>query len=337
MPPQDIQGRNGRESRDGQDGQDGRPALADRLIRGTGLTRYSRNMNELFSTLSTELANAVDAVAPSVVQLHGRRRQVAGVVVDTDLIVTLARAIDHGTVAVRCADGRTTEGTVVGQTQTGLAVVRVNESGLPVARPAIEPRPGELALAVGRTWSGNVFSMLAPVAVVGGPLRTGRRGELARVIRVGVPPHGALVGAALVTAGGGFLGLVTSAAIRGTTVVVPASVVVEAARQVATRGDVRQGFIGVASLPVALAPKQQAEGRDRGVLVTGVTPGGPAEAAGLLVGDVIVGFGGSPVRDHDELLELLRGDRVGQTVPVSVLRGATLETIAVTVQERGRV
>ena len=58
---------------------------------------------------------------------------------------------------------------------------------------------------------------------------------------------------------------------------------------------------------------------------------------GACTGDVIVGFGGSPVRDHDELLELLRGDRVGQTVPVSVLRGATLETIAVTVQERGRV
>lgn len=294
-------------------------------------------MNELFSTLSTELANAVDAAAPSVVQLQGRRRQVAGVVVDTDLIVTVASAIDHGTVAVRFADGRTTEGTVVGQTPTGLAVVRVSDSGLPIARPAAEPRPGELALAVGRTWSGNVFSQLAPVSVVGGPLRTGRRSELARVIRVGVPPHGALVGGALVSAGGAFLGLVTAAAIRGTTVVVPASIVVEAAKQVTERGNARQGFIGVASLPVALPPKQQAEGRDRGVLVTGVTPGGPAEAAGLLVGDVIVGFSGAPVRDHDELLELLRGDHVGQSVPLSVLRGAAVETVAVTVQERGRV
>ena len=40
--------------------------------------------------------------------------------------------------------------------------------GSPLA-PADEPRPGHLAMAVGRTWSGGVMAAFAPVAVVGGP------------------------------------------------------------------------------------------------------------------------------------------------------------------------
>ena len=264
---------------------------------------------------------------------------VAGVVVDANVIVTLAHAVDSGAVAVRFPDGRTGEGTVVG-TSSGLAFVRVSEGTLPAIRTAPEPRPGELALAVGRTWSGNIFSQLAPVSVVGGPLRTSRRSELARVIRIGVSPHGALNGGALVSTGGAFLGLVTPAAIRGTTVVIPAAIVSEAAKAVLARGDVgdtRQGFIGVASLPVSLPLRQQVEGRERGVLITGITPGGPADTGGLLVGDVIVGFDGSPVQDHEELLELLRGNRIGQPVAIAVIRGAAVQTVSVTVQERSGV
>lgn len=293
-------------------------------------------MSELLATLSTELGDAVETAGRSIVQLQGRRRLVAGVVIDTNLIATLAHAVDGDSVAVQFPDGRTGEGAVVGHTPTGLAFVRVKDADatLTAIKLAPEPRPGELALAVGRTWSGNIFSQLAPVSVVGGPLRTGRRGELARVIRVGVAPHGALSGGALVSTGGAFLGLVTPAAIRGTTVVIPSSIVTDAAKTIVARGDAKQGFIGVASLPVALPPRQQIDGRDRGVLVTAITPDGPADSAGLLVGDVIVGFGGTAVRDHDELLELLRGNHVGQPVAIAVVRGGAVQTVTVTVQER---
>ena len=64
--------------------------------------------------------------------------------------------------------------------------------------------------------------------------------------------------------------------------------------------------------------------------------GTPAEAAGLLVGDVIVAFDGVPVREPDELLTLLRGDRVGRAVPLEVLRGGAPVTVTVTVAERTR-
>ena len=62
----------------------------------------------------------------------------------------------------------------------------------------------------------------------------------------------------------------------------------------------------------------------------------PADQAGLLVGDVIVAFDGVAVDEPDDLLTLLRGDRVGRAVPVAVLRGGQASDVTVTVGERRR-
>ena len=70
--------------------------------------------------------------------------------------------------------------------------------------------------------------------------------------------------------------------------------------------------------------------------MTGITPDGPADVAGVLVGDVIVGFGDAPVTGIDDLLTLLQGNRVGQAVALSVVRGRGVETLTVTVAERRR-
>ena len=70
------------------------------------------------------------------------------------------------------------------------------------------------------------------------------------------------------------------------------------------------------------------------MLVTSVASASPADTAGLLVGDVILGFAGTTVTDSDTLLTLLRGDQVGKAVALSVLRGVKRQDIAVTVGER---
>ena len=206
-------------------------------------------------------------------------------------------------------------------------MVRVAGLGAPPATSAAEPKPGHMALAVGRTWSGGLFSSLAPVSVVGGPLRTGRASEIARVIRIGLRRTARSPAARWPTASGRVLGVVTSMAIRGTTVVVPTALAWSAAREVAARGGARQGFLGLSSLPVTLPARQRSEGHDGGLLVTGMAEGTPAEQAGVLVGDVILAFDGVPVREPDDLVTLLRGDRVGRAVALSVLRGGTPLTV----------
>ncbi|MGE0814727.1 MAG: S1C family serine protease [Vicinamibacterales bacterium] len=292
-------------------------------------------MTDILSQLSSQLAAASTTAAASVVQLQGHRRLVAGVVVEPDLVLTPGIGVLEGAVPVRRGDGQTFEGAVLGRSAaTGLTAVKVPGLGAPPARGADEPAPGHLALAVGRTWSGGVFTALAPVAVVGGPLRTGRATEIARVIRIGLAPHDAMTGGGLVDGAGRLLGIVTSMAIRGTTVVVPAGLALAAARELAARGGERQGYLGLSSVPVALAPAQRAEGRSHGLLVTGVVEGAPAERAGVLVGDIVVAFDGAPVSDADDLVTRLRGARLDAPTSLDVVRGGQRVALMVTVAER---
>jgi S1-C subfamily serine protease len=294
-------------------------------------------MNNTWASLSTEIEAAVEKAAPSIVQVHGHRRVTAGVVVGDNLIATPA-ATDDDKVAVMTGDGQTAEGVVLGRIgNMHLTVVRVDGLNRPALKAAAEPKAGHLAVAIGRTWSGGVMATLAPVAVVGGPLRTGRATSIDRVIRIQQSPHGALNGGALIDAAGNALGIITSVAIRGTTVVVPASIAWEAAAKVSTEGGAKQGFLGVSSFSVPL-PEHQRAGRSQGfgLLISHVATGSPAAAGGLLVGDVIVGFGGETVQDPEDLLTRLRANRVGTAVPVTVIRGTSVADVTVTISERPR-
>ena len=270
-------------------------------------------------------------------QVHGHRRVAAGVVVAENLVITPAVS-DDDTGAVLAGE-HTVEGAVLGRIgNMGLTVIRVDGVNRPAMQAAAEPKPGHLAVAIGRTWSGGVMSTLAPIAVVGGPLRTGRGSSIDRVIRIQQAPHGALNGGALINATGQALGIITSLAIRGTTVVIPASIAWAAATKTAADGGVKQGFLGVSSMPVSI-PERQRGGRSHtsGLLISQVAADSPAERGGLLVGDVIVGFAGEAIGDPESLVTKLRGKSVGAAVPITVIRGTSAVDVTVTVGERPRL
>lgn len=286
--------------------------------------------------LSTEISEAVANAAPSIVQVHGHRRVTAGIVVGDNLVATPATT-EEDTVAVLAGD-TTLEATVLGRAANmGLTVLRVENLNRPALKAGTEPRPGQIGIAVGRTWSGAIMATWAPISVVGGPLRTGRASAIDRVIRIQHSPHGALNGGVLLDASGDALGIVTAMAIRGTTVVIPASIAWPAAAKVATEGGSKQGFLGVSSLAVPL-PERQRDGRPQryGLLISHVAAHSPAESGGLLVGDVIVGFDGEAVEEPAELVTRLRGNRVGAAVPITVIRGTSAVDVTVTVTERPR-
>ena len=289
-----------------------------------------------WTSLSSEIAAAVEKAAPSIVQVHGRDRVSGGVVVADNIVATPA-ATDDDTVAI-LVDGKTLEGVVLGEAANfGMTVVRVDGLNRPALAKAPEPKVGNLGVAVGRTWSGGVMAMLAPIAVVGGPLRTGRGQSLERVIRIQQSPHGALNGGALIDASGAALGLVSSVAIRGTTVVVPASIAWAAAEKVVAEGRAKQGYLGIGTLPVPLPERQRGgQKQESGLLVTHVGAGSAAETGGLLVGDVIVAFAGEALENPEDLAGKLRGNLVGTAVPITVIRGTVTLDVTVTVGERPR-
>jgi len=171
--------------------------------------------------------------------------------------------------------------------------------------------------------------------VIGGPLPTGRGRAIDQVIRTTAPMHEGFAGGAFVDTAGRVLGIATAAEIRGLAVVIPAAIAWKTAATLVEHGKVSRGYLGLAGQPVRLTERQRGgDDREQALLVVAVTPGAPADAAGLLVGDVVLDFDGHAIESPEDLLDLLVGDRVGREVPLRLLRGGAVRDVAVRVGTR---
>jgi serine protease Do len=289
------------------------------------------------SLMSTQLADVVDAVAPGVVQVQGRRRPASGLIYREDVVLTMTRVLGREDgLRIRGADGRTVDAELGGwDPATGLAVLRAPGLGGPALRPADGvARVGHFAVAVARSWSNAVTASAGLVSVIGGPLRTGRRRAIDEVIRTNAPMHDGFAGGAFVDTSGGLAGVTTATEIRGLAVVIPARIAWATAATLLEHGTAKRGYLGLAGQPADLPdPQRAAAGRERALLVVGVTAGSPAASAGIGIGDILVDFDGQAIEGPEDLLDLLVG-RAGRAVPVRLLRGGQVLTVDVAVGER---
>ena len=289
------------------------------------------------TSISNAFADVVDATAGSVVQVHGHRRAASGVVYSHEVVATLARTLGREDgLHVKQPDGTVLDAELAGwDPATSLAVLRV--PGLTAAPVKTGPaaRVGHLAIAIARSWSNGVTASIGTVAIIGGPLATGRRRGIEQVIRTTARMHDGFSGGAFVSTEGELVGITTAASIRGLGVVIPSAIAWSTIASVLQHGKAKRGYLGIAGQPASLPDSQQrGESRPSALLVVGVTPDSPADAAGVLVGDLLLDFDGQPVVSPEDLLELLMGDRVGRQVPLRVLRGTAAVTLDVTPRER---
>ena len=175
------------------------------------------------------------------------------------------------------------------------------------------------------------------ISAIGGPVRTRDGTLLEQYLTTDARPYPGFSGGALINTAGEVIGIMTSGVLGNTSVAIPAALAWRTADALSKNGSVKRGYLGIGSQPVELSESQRA-GRDQesGLLVVHVEEGGPAESAGLLLGDIVVGLDGKIVTDSDTLLALLAGDRVGKSVKADVIRGGELKTLPITVGERKR-
>jgi S1-C subfamily serine protease len=142
-------------------------------------------------------------------------------------------------------------------------------------------------------------------------------------------------GGPLIDAAGRLVGLNTSALSRGVSLAVPTPTVSRVVESLLAHGRVRRGYLGVSTQRVRLPDALRGElNQKRGLLIVSVEAGSPAEQGGLTLGDTIVGVASEAVSNHEDLLTLLTGDRVGTAVPVKFVRGGQAQTVDVTIGER---
>ncbi|HEX2942387.1 MAG TPA: S1C family serine protease [Rhodopila sp.] len=94
----------------------------------------------------------------------------------------------------------------------------------------------------------------------------------------------------------------------------------------------RRGWLGLSLQPIvvpdSLVPRA---GQSSGRMVVGITRGGPADQAGLRVGDVLLSLNGTPVGGAQTLRAFLGSDRIGTTVQVKLLRDGVLQAATLTI------
>jgi len=116
--------------------------------------------------------------------------------------------------------------------------------------------------------------------------------------------------------------------------VIPGAIAWGAAATILEHGQVKRGYLGVAGQPVRLPEKQRTGDRDTALLVAGVTAGGPADTAGILVGDIVLAVDDQPVAAPQDLLDLLWTVPPGRTLRLDVLRGGSNLSLPIVVGER---
>jgi serine protease Do len=283
------------------------------------------------------LPDAVDRLAASVVGLPLRRGAASGVVWQPGVVATAASSVWRASrLQVVLPDGEQVEGTLRGaDAATDIAAVGFEGTGVPpVARAAAPaPRIGDFVFAVGRQPSGLVQASFGHVGAAAGEWRTWRGGRVERLIRLDGGLYPGLAGAPVADASGQVIGIASAALSRLHGIVLPVATVDRVLAQLLAHGRVQQGYLGIAAQPVRAT--LESVGVD-GLLVSSVADDGPAAAAGLLVGDVVVAAGGQPVASIETLRGLLGAGAVGGRLRLKVARGGRAVDLELDIAERPR-
>ena len=281
------------------------------------------------------LPRAVERLAPAVVGLSLRRGAASGVVWSPGVVVTAASAVWRARqLQVVLADGEPVSGTLRGvDPSTDLAAISFDAGSAKPAERAVDAQPlvGDFVFAVGREPSGRVQASFGHVGAAGGAWRTWRGGHVDRLIRLDGGLYPGLAGAPVADASGAVIGIASPALSRYHGVVLPVATVDRVLLALLAHGRVRQGYLGVAALPVRATLDGVAT---EGLLVSSVADDGPAARAGLLVGDVIFSAAGQPVASIDALRERLSAEQVGAPLQLRVARGGQSIGLMLHVAER---
>jgi S1-C subfamily serine protease len=306
----------------------------------------SNSQSQTLLDLSNQLARAVERGAESIVAVHARPQLAStGVHWRDGFVVTANGTVRRDQdIGLTLPDGKRIGATLQGRDpSTDLAVLRIAAGALPVATfgDAGALKPGHLALALARLDETGPRAAFGALSVVAGAWRPwgGGGGEIDRLLQSDVNLYPGFGGGPLVDTAGQVLGINSGRLSRPYTTTLPVETVNRVVDQLASRGYVRRGYLGAAMQPVRLQPQLRSRlgiDREGGLLVHTIQSDSPSATGGLLVGDVIIGIGGKPVAEPEDVLKVLNGDTAGRTLALELVRGGRLDTVEVLIGERPR-
>jgi S1-C subfamily serine protease len=287
--------------------------------------------------LSASLSGLVESAAGAVVGVRSHGRLVAsGFACRADAVVTASDALEaDDDISLASADGRTVAATLAGRDPTtDIAVLRLGEGALqpPRATPSKDVRVGQLVVALGRGRDG-VSGNLGTVSSAGGAWQSMRGGSIDSLIRLDMRLDAHAEGGLVIDAEGAALGMAVPGP-RRRPLVIPMATIERIAPKLLTDGRIRRGYLGLGLQPLrldeALVQAHALPGR-RGVMVVSLDPNGPGRAAGVHVGDIVIGFDGEAVPGMRSLHARLTPESVGKSAELRMVRAGQVATARITI------
>jgi serine protease Do len=311
------------------------------------LSRFNQLLADLADQLKPALVHVRVRRAPDPDRDAGpgepRRSSGSGFVIGADgLIVTNAHVVEDAEfLQVRLADGRRFTGKVVGQDmRVDLALVKLDDvANLPTLPlgDSNRVRVGEFVLALGHPFGLEQSVSFGIVSRKGAPLAVAAPGFDFIQTDAAINPGNS--GGPLVNMAGQVVGVNSMAARNGSIgFAIPSNLVKLLVPQLATKGKVEWGWLGVSIAEVGDDDLDRLKLREaKGVLVRGVMPGEPADQGGVKPDDVIIALDGMALEAPRDLQRLVSTTPVGKRVRVVVLRAGEQKEMEITIgryQER---
>jgi serine protease Do len=243
-------------------------------------------------------------------------------------------------ITVTLSDRREFEAELVGRDEASdLALLKIKSTNLPFVRfgDSTRTRVGDWVVAIG-----NPFGLGGTVTagIVSALHRNIGAGAYDRYIQTDASINTGNSGGPMFDVNGNVIGINTALiSPTGGNVGIGFAIPAEQARPVIEalrKGErVQRGYLGVSLQPLDEGiAKSLGIPRNRGELIRGVTPGGPAARGGIQQGDVIVGVAGREVTPDQTLSWLVAQQPVGSRIPIDLIRNGNRQRVTVTVAER---
>jgi serine protease Do len=266
----------------------------------------------------------------------------SGFIIDGDgSILTNNHVVENAQkIVVKLADDQEYEAKVVGRdAKTDIAVIKINAKTTLAAAPLGDSERlevGEWVVAIG-----NPFGLDSTVTsgIVSAKGRHIGQGPYDNFIQTDASINPGNSGGPLINLRGEVIGINTAIFSRSGTNIgigfaIPVNLVKELLPQLRGKGKVTRGYLGVLIQKVTpdIAESLGME-KGYGALVANVSKDGPAEKAGVKVGDVIVEFDGKEIKDSGDLPIIVARTAVDKKVRMKVLRDKKEVALTVSVGE----
>lgn len=290
----------------------------------------------LLQNLSSELAELVERVAPTVVRVDdGTRLTATGTLWSVDgIVVTTSHGVERDDdLAIELADGTRHVATLIGRDHdTDIAVLKVEANGLPVIELAAyeDAKAGQFALALGRP---GAYGLEVTLGLLNARLESQSGGNPEYLLHTDATFYPGFSGGPLVDMRGKLIGLCNLNFGRGRSVALGTPTVAHVAEAILGRGRVQRGYLGIRTQAVALPENVRARlglQQTYALMLIGIEENGPADKGSLMLGDTLLGIDDRTVTDVSDLRRYLRSLAAGHSVQVHLLRGGERLQVPVT-------